>query len=521
MTAINKPDLVVFVFYFVAFISLGLYAGRKRKSDARDFFITQNRLPWYVIGFSIIASGISSEQFLGTVGFAFSHGISVANWEWGNGPSILVLVFLFIPFYLRRNVVTMPQFLEKRYDGRVRTLFAMIAMVVYIFINLAGVTYAGGYALYTIFGINKILAIWIIAAFAGFFVIYGGMETIAWTNVFQASMLLASGLLVTIIGIIKVPGGFNAILGEGERAHLILPANDPDIPWTGLLAVIFSTNIWYYCTSQNINQSTLGARDEWHAKIGVIFTGILWLLIPFADTFPGMIAYALDPGIEPDSAFPFIINRLIPTGLTGIMLAVLCASVITAIQAGINGVSTIFTFDFYKRFINPEASERNLIRTGRIFAAIVLLTGALWAPVVGSFGQIFSYFQQCWAFIAVPIAVTFVAGLLSGKIHSRAAYLTLLLTFPMLAVPYFLNFFDVKMNPYNIAGILLVATILFIILMSFILKRNEPESEMVWTKQMNKLPESAVKENAPFYKRVGFWAAIMVGLYIAVYAIFW
>jgi solute:Na+ symporter, SSS family len=521
MIELKKIDLIVFSLYFLAFIFLGLYAGRKHKSDARDFFITRNRLPWYIIGFSIIASGISSEQFLGTVGFAFSHGISVANWEWGNGPSLLILVFLFIPFYLRKNVMTMPHFLEKRYDGKVRTLFALIAMVIYIFINLAGVTYAGGFALHTILGINKLAAIWLIAGFAGFFVIYGGMEGLAWTNVFQACMLLASGLFVTAIGIATVPGGIHAILGAGDRAHLILPASDPDIPWTGLIAIVLSTNIWYYCTSQNINQSTLGAKNEWHAKIGVIFTGILWLLIPFADTFPGMIAHALDPGIVPDSAFPYVINRLIPAGITGIMLAVLCASVITAIQAGINGVSTIFTFDFYKRFFNPDASEKNLILAGRIFAATVLIIGALWAPMVGNFGQIFSYFQQCWAFIAIPIAVTFVAGLVSKKIHARAAYLTLMLTFPMLVVPYFLNILKIGWNPYNIAAIMILPVILFIILASWILKRKELESDMVWAPAMNRLPETIVTGNYPVYKRVSFWATIMILLYISAYVIFW
>ena len=326
---------------------------------------------------------------------------------------------------------------------------------------------------------------------------------------------------VTAIGIMTVPGGFHAIIGNGERAHLILPASNPDIPWTGLIAIILSTNIWYYCTSQNINQSTLGAKDEWHAKIGVIFTGILWLLIPFADTFPGMIAHTLNPGIVPDSAFPYVINRLIPKGLTGVMLAVLCASVITAIQAGINGVSTIFTFDFYKRFLNRDASEKNLILTGRIFAASVLIVGALWAPMVGGFGQIFSYFQQCWAFVAIPIAVTFVAGLLSKRIHSRAAYATLLLTFPMLVVPYFLNFLHIKMNPYNVAGILLVCSILFITLASFLIKRKEPESDMIWAPAMNRLPEAAISGTYPFYKRVSFWATVMILLYALAYVIFW
>jgi len=187
-------DIVIFAAYFVALIAIGFFSGKKKHKDAEDFFLAKGSLKWYVIGFALIAAGISSEQFLGTVGFAYSHGISVANWEWLNGPSILILILVFVPFYLRKKVVTMPQFLEMRFDGKVRSLFAIITILTYILINLAGVVFSGGFALNILFGINLHAAIWAMAILAGLFTIWGGMATVAWTNVFQSVLLLGSSL---------------------------------------------------------------------------------------------------------------------------------------------------------------------------------------------------------------------------------------------------------------------------------------------------------------------------------------
>ena len=524
MIQLRTADYFVFGLYFLAFIGIGLWSGRKKKTNARDFFITQNRLPWYVIGFSLIAAGISSEQFLGTVGFAYSHGLSVANWEWLNGPSILVLVFLFIPFYLKKKIVTMPQFLEKRFDSRVRTLFAIITILVYVFINLAGVTYSGGFALSKILGLNLYACIWIIALTAGFFTIYGGMATIAWTNVFQACMLIGSGILVFILGLTHVGGGFQSIIGTGSRAHLILPASDPDIPWTGLLSLMLSTNIWYYCTSQNINQSTLGAKNKWHAQVGVLFAGALWLLIPFADTFPGLIAYAINPKIQPDSAFIFVINRLIPAGVIGIIFAVLCASVISAIQAGINGVSTIFTFDFYQHYVDKQASEQKLIRVGRTFAAAALIVGAIWAPMVLRFGQIFSYFQECWAFIAIPISVTFVMGVLWRRVHAVSAFYTLILAFPMFLMPYLLRVMHVGMNVFFVAFIVFGLTVLYIIVLTLLTSPRGTEDEnMAWKffGKKDSVELAIAVKTVKWYMNVGILAGLMIAAYIIIYIIFW
>ncbi len=522
MEKLSTLDLVIFIGYFVILIFIGYWSGRKKKEDAGDFFLARGRLSWYVIGFAMIAAGVSSEQFLGTVGFAYSHGLSVANWEWLNGPSLLILVIIFIPFYLRKKVVTMPQFLEMRYDGRTRTLFAIITILTYIFINLAGVIYSGGFAVNVLFGINLYTAIWAMTILAGAFTIWGGMASVAWTNVFQAVLLLGGGLLVFVLGLFEVPGGMNEIVGEGSRSHLILPANDPNIPWTALIVLAFSTNLWYYCTNQTINQAALGAKNEWHAKMGIIFAGFLWVLIAFADVFPGMIAYVLDPGIIPDSAYPFVVNRLVPAGLRGIVFAGLCGAIISTIESLINASSTIFTFDIYQRFLKREASQKELIKVGRICGGVVLIIGALWAPMVLKFGQIFSYFQECWAFMAVPVAVVFVTGVLWKKVSGSAAFWTLCLSFPMLILPYLLRIFKVQMNVFNVAGIVLIITVLFIVLFTLIRKQKKTEStDLIWNLKMSKLPAEMTVKGYHWYKNLVLWSILMVVIYIIIYTVFW
>jgi SSS family solute:Na+ symporter len=523
MEGLSRIDTIVFITYFILLIFIGFWSGRKKKKDAEDFFLAGGKLSWYVIGFAIIAAGISSEQFLGTVGYAYSNGLSVANWEWLSGPSILILILIFIPFYLRRKVVTMPHFLEMRYDGKVRTLYAIVTLITYVFINLAGVIYSGGYALNVLFGIDLLKAIWGLTILAGLFTIWGGMATVAWTNVFQSVLLLGGGLLVFFMGLFDIPGGLSEIIGEGSRSHLILPANDPNIPWTGLLVLGVSTNVWYYCTNQTINQATLGAKNEWHAKMGIIFAGLLWVLIAFADVFPGLIAFAMNKSIPPDSAYPFVVNTLIPSGLRGFVFAGLCGAIISTIEAVINASSTIFTYDIYNRFINTNATTKSMIRTGRITSGVILVFGGLWAPVVQRFGHIFSYFQECWAFMAIPVAIIFVGGLLWKKVSSRVAYITLLLAFPMFFMPYLLRLFSVEMNVFNVAGIVLFLMILLFIMLT--LKYNQEEARdkqsFTWNVSLIKLPGEIAAQYRPWYKNLLLWGSVMVIIYILIYILFW
>jgi SSS family solute:Na+ symporter len=459
---------------------------------------------------------------IGSVGFAYRYGLAVANWEWLNGPAILLMVFLFIPFYIQRNVITMPQFLEMRYNATTRNLFAIITLLTYVFINLAGILYSGAFALNNLFGLNVFTGIALFAVIAGAMTIYGGLESVAWANVWQSLLLLGSGFLIFFLGWNKVPGGLTAILGEGDRSHLVLSSNHPDLPGTGLFVLMISTNIWFFCTNQSINQSSLGAKNLWHAQMGVLMVGFLSIFIALADVFPGLIAYALNPDLTTaDHAYVYVVNTLVPSGLKGLMYAVLCGGALAATSALVNAASVIFTLDIYQKKINPEASPVKLISIGRWACVGVLILGCMWAPLVQNFEYIFSYFQECWAFIAVPVAVIFVMGILWKGVTDKAAVYTLCLSFPMLILPYLLRLWKISTNVYHVAGIVLLLTIIFTTIISFATKKSHIEkSDFLWKREMT-TGDSNVVIARPWYASVALWAVIMVVLYMALYIMLW
>lgn len=521
---VSYIDIGIFFLYFIVLFTIGIRAARKKKSgSAESFFLTNRTLPWYAIGFSFIAAGISSAQLLGIIGFSYKYGMAVTNWEWLNGPSILIMVFIFIPFYIRKKIATMPQFLELRYDKKIRTLFAVITILTYVLINLPGVIFSGGFMLNKMLGIDMYVGMWGLVVISGIFVIYGGMESVAWTNLFQGFLLLGGGLMVFIMGLFKVPGGWSSILGEGERAHLILPADHPDIPWPGLIVLALSTNIWFFCSNQTINQSALGAKNEWHAKTGVLLVGFLTILIVTVDVFPGMIAYALNPNLStPDDAYPYVIQNLVPAGLQGIVFAAVCGTIIANLEALGHASSTIFVFDIYKDYIKKDATDKQMIRAGRIAGIAALLFAAIWAPFVMNFGQIFSYFQEGWAFIAIPVTIIFLLGIFWKGLTTTSAFLTLCLSFPLLALPYLLRLWKVEMNVYNVAGFVLVGCLVFTIITSVATKKAyQTKPEYLWSPSMLKLPAGIFPKGYNWYKRTGAWAIFLVAIYVFLYAVFW
>ncbi|MYG03797.1 MAG: sodium/solute symporter, partial [Acidobacteriia bacterium] len=363
--AMGSLDLSVFGAYFVAALAIGFWAGRRKKESSRDFFLTSGTLSWAVIGFSTIGASLSTEQLVGVVGYAYTHGMAVANWEWLNFVGYSLLVGVFLPVYLRNRVVTMPEFLELRYSVTVRQMYAVISVISYVFINLAGVIFSGAYLLEQMLGIPLQAGIWGLAILSGTLTVYGGMSSVAWTQVFQSALLVAGGLLVFFLGLAEVPGGWQAVVGTGERAHLVLPASDPELPWTAMVVLALSTGPWYFCTNQYINQNSLGAKDEWHARMGIVLACFLGVFTALAYIFPGMVAYALRPDLATgDEALPFLIKTVIPTGLRGLILAGLCGAIMSTIQALINSSATILTMDLYKGLYRRRASLPRVRATG-------------------------------------------------------------------------------------------------------------------------------------------------------------
>jgi len=432
----SSIDLAVCLAYFVIVVAIGVLGSRRQHASVQGYFRADNRLPWYAIGFSIVAAGISSEQFVGEVGYAYKLGLPVANWEWLVLPGLSLLLWLFVPLYVRNNIGTMPEYLERRFGDRSRRLYAYLTVGSYVFINFALVFYTGGFALERMWGINRLAAVWLLALVTGAYTVYGGLAAVAWTSSFQCVLLLGGGLYVFLAGLAQIHWDFAAVLGAGQRAHLFTPASH-EVPWTALAVLMVSTNVWYYATNQYINQRCLAARNEWHAKMGVLFSVMLQLLIPLATCFPGMIYRVINPHLEnPDTAYPAVVAAVVPTGLRGLVVAAILSAIMSTVSGLVNSTSTIVTLDLVQGWKGRHWPEARLVKVGRWSGAVALLIGALFAPIVMRWENIFRYAQDLWAPMAAPVVVVFLAGALWPRANERGALACLWLA--LLSVPFIL-----------------------------------------------------------------------------------
>ncbi len=523
---LSIADYAVFAGYLVGVTALGLWIAKREKPTIVDYFRAGDKLPWFAIGLSLVATSISTEQFVGEVGYAYRYGLAVANWEWGIFPAITIMLAFFVPFYIRRRISTMPEYLEHRFGVSCRAVFALITVLSYAFINLPGVFYSGGLAMHSIFGINLWLAVAILAVFTGAYTIAGGLASVVWTDVLQAILLLASGLLVFSLGLDRA-GGWDAIRGTGERAHLILSANHPKLPWTGMVVLFLSTNVWYYATNQYINQRVLGAKNEWHARAGVLLAAFLGVFLTFAVCMPGLIAYRIFPNLEnPDEAYPRLVSEVVGSlgyGLRGLVFAGLVGAIMSTIDSLINSCATVLTMDFYQRFWNKQGAEKGLIRFGQISSTLVLLIGVLWSPVVGRWESIFSYFQECWVFMAVPIVVVFVSALLWPRANNFSATATLLLCIPFTMLPFLMHQLKIEVNSYNMAGLLLIPVTGFHVLMAYLTKAPDRQKidKWMWKPSMLWLKTSEANQPRQWYKNLLLWWVVLLVIFVGIYAIFW
>ncbi|MHC4122599.1 MAG: sodium:solute symporter family transporter [Planctomycetota bacterium] len=525
---LSAIDYVVFFGYLVIVMSIGFWVARTEKKTAIDYFLAGDKLPWFAIGFSMVASSISTEQFIGEVGFAYRYGIAVSNWEWGILPAVTIMMAFFVPFYLRRRISTMPQYLEYRFGSSARVVFAVITVLSYAFINLAGVLYAGGLAIHSIFDINIWVAIVILAVAAGAYTVAGGLASVVWTDLFQTILLLTGGLLVFFLGLQKV-GGWEAIIGTGDRSHMILPANHPELPWTGMAVLFLSTNVWYYATNQYINQRLLGAKDEWHARAGILFSAFLGIFLTLAVCFPGLVAYAMFPNLEnPDEAYPKVVSALIGPlgyGIRGLVFAGLAGAIMSTIESLTNSCSTVLTLDFYKRFWKKNATEKDQIRFGRIASTAIVIIGVLWSkPVVGRWESIFSYFQDCWFFMAVPVVVVFISAIFWKRSNNLSATITLLLCIPLTIFPFFREKFGIMedWNSFNLAGIMLVPVTLIHVILAYLAPAPTQEQidKWMWKKSMFRISKDIVDKGYPWYKRLTLWWIILFIIFATLFITF-
>jgi len=426
-------DIAVFVGYFVIVAAIAVLVSR-REREAADYFLASRDLPWWLIGMSLIASNISTEHFVGMAGSGVDFGLAIASYEWMAALTLVVVARWFLPRLLALGVTTMPEYLERRFDARAREWLAVYMLIAYVFVAMATVLYAGGLALQTMFGLGLGWGILILAAFAGAYTAYGGLKAVVWTDLLQGTILLVGGAITTVVGLRAVGGWGTLREAAGDKFHMVLPLDHPELPW---FAVFFGglwiANLFYWGCNQFITQRALGARSIRQGRFGVVFAAYLKLLIPFVIVIPGIVASVLFAGEleRSDMAYPMLIERLLPTGLTGLMFAALLAAVMSSLDSMANAAATIFTVDLYGRHVRPDADDRRLIGVGRVSTAVFLGLAACWAPFLASFERVFSYIQEFWGLITPGVTVVFVGGLFWRRATATAAAWVLAATLPV------------------------------------------------------------------------------------------
>ncbi len=432
-------DWLVIAAFAALMIGIVWWVSRQKQENSDDYFLGGKDATWIAIGASIFASNIGSEHLIGLAGAGASSGMAMAHWEI-QGWMILILGWVFVPFYTRSMVLTMPEFLERRYNTQSRTLLSFISLISYVMTKVAVTVYAGGLVFQQVFGIKELWGIdffWISAIglvlITAVYTIVGGMKSVLYTSVLQTPILLLGSLIILVLGL-KELGGWDEMMrlcdvtpsyegATGTMIHLMRDNSDPQYPWLGALIGSAIIGFWYWCTDQFIVQRVLSGKNETEARRGTIFGAYLKLLPVFLFLIPGMIAFALhqktgsflpmlaNGAHNADAAFPTLVAKLLPAGVKGLVVCGILAALMSSLASLFNSSAMLFTIDFYKRF-KPETPEKKLVVIGQIATVVIVVLGILWIPVMRSVGDVlYTYLQDVQSVLAPGIAAVFLLGI--------------------------------------------------------------------------------------------------------------
>ncbi len=432
MNIFTTFDWIVLALFFGVLGYIIWWVINQKQDSTEEYFLAGRNLGWFVIGASIFASNIGSEHIVGLAGTAANSGMVMGHYEL-HSWIILLLGWVFVPFYLRSTVFTMPEFIERRYSEESRWILTVITLISYVLTKVSVTVYAGAVVFQTLMGIEFWSGALTIVILTGLYTVLGGLRAVIYTDAIQAIVLLVGSATITILGLIKIGGWNNLVSGiEASHFNMFLPADHPDFPWIGMVFAPPIIGIWYWCTDQYIVQRVLSARDETQARRGTIFAGYLKILPIFMFFIPGLIAYALSKSGQmsygsSDQVFPMLVRDLLPSGIRGLVAGGLLAALMSSLSSVFNSCSTLFTMDIYKK-LNPNVEEKKLVFVGRLATGIVVLTGILWIPLmkVVSSGGLYKYLQSVQAYIAPPIAAVFLLGIFWKRINANGALATLI-----------------------------------------------------------------------------------------------
>ena len=554
-------DYLIFGLYAITILAIGLWVSRDKdgkQKNAEDYFLASKSLPWWAVGTSLIAANISAEQFIGMSGSGFALGLAIASYEWMAAITLLVVGKYFLPIFIEKGLYTIPEFIEKRFSTNLKTILAIFWIALFVFVNLTTVLFLGGKALDTIIGVgdgaillNSIIGL---GLFAAAYSLWGGLASVAWTDVIQVVILIFGGLLMTYFALAnvtdsgsfidgmkyvyeKAPERFSMILSKGE----IIKPNGGDAWWdlpglAVLIGGIWVANLYYWGFNQYIIQRTLAAKSLAEGQKGIVFAAFLKLIIPVIVVLPGIIAYvmnlddsgvltatSIDPGfigaagnIANDNAAPWLIKNFIPSGVKGLILAALAAAIVSSLASMLNSTSTIFTMDIYRSHFNKNASDAQMVFVGRITAVVALIIAIIIAPQLGSLGQVFIFIQEYTGVVSPGILAVFLMGLFYKKATNNAAIWGAILSIPIAM------YFKVAPKGWSDASIFVelpfmhqmgytcIATLAVIALISYLDGNKDDSKAIVLTKKL-------FATNSTF--NIGAFSVVLITAFL--YAMFW
>ncbi len=428
--ALTTVDWIVIGGYFAVICGIVWWSLRQEQEDTEDYFLAGRNAGWFVIGASIFASNVGSEHLVGLAGAGADTGVVLGHYEL-HSWIILLLGWVFVPFYLRSRVFTMPEFLEKRFNSSARWFLSVVMLVGYVLTKIAVTLYAGGIVIGALTDLNFWWGALILVALTGAYTIAGGLRAVVYTDALQCVVLILGSVAVTGFGLAEI-GGWNQLyeIAGSEHFNMWKPIDHPKFPWPGMLFGAPIVGIWYWCTDQYIVQRTLAARDEKQARRGTIFAGYIKILPFFIFIIPGMIAHALAKsgqiGSFPnDQAFPIMVKHLLPIGLRGLLAAGLLSALMSSLSSVFNSCSTLFTVDIYEKIV-PEASEKHYLFVGQMATVVATVLGLLWIPIIrGMPKALYHYLQSVQGMIGPPIAAVFLLGVFTSRVNATAAVRTL------------------------------------------------------------------------------------------------
>jgi SSS family solute:Na+ symporter len=520
---VSTIDIAILIGYVVGVrVFFGwLVAKRIRGKGSEGYFLGGRRLTWPLIGLSFYVSNMSGSTFVALPGIAYHDGINAYNYEWIPALILVIFAVVMLPLYLRSRVVTAPEYLENRFDGRSRMIFSGFLLVANTFIDAAAALYAGAIVMNVLFpGVPLWTTIAVAALVAGLYILVGGLEAVVLNDSVQAALIIVGGTVIGFMTLARIPSWDAVRAAAPPRAlHLGLPASDPVMPWPGLVTGVLVVGLYFWCTNQFMIQRALGARSLDHGRWGALFAGALKLPNLFILILPGVMATVLYPNLDrPDLVFPTLAFDLLPVGLRGLILAALAAAILSSLESIYNSASTLFTFDFVAR-MRPGLSDSQLVSTGRWATFAFMVLSAAWAPQISRFPTLWQYLQSVLSYITPPAVAVFLIGMLWRRATPAAATLTLAVGLPLGLVAWIINeiagVFSVQY--LYASGVMFTMSCALMVGVSLVTRPIDPArlGATVWSRAMWNEDSDALR-SVPWYRN---WRVLAVVLLIMTAAI--